>query len=130
VFLGRNPVIPLFKIYPFWKFFLNPASSSGKKIRGQRKKENWRNPILSCDSVYSFSNYECDPLSPPKGEATQGERPLDPLINFHLPSAGLSQRGDAQTSVVDASDAVAPKSDLDKTYDFYRAKKGELENRF
>ena len=39
-----------------------------------------RNPILSCDSVTFFGNYECDPLSPPEGEAMQGERPFDPLF--------------------------------------------------
>ncbi len=26
------------------------------------------------------SSYESDPLSPPQGEAAQGERPLDPLF--------------------------------------------------
>ena len=44
-----------------------------------------RNPIISCDSVTFFGNYESDPLSPPEGEAMQGVRPLDPpfLAEFY-----------------------------------------------
>jgi hypothetical protein len=40
-------------------------------------------------------NYEGDPLSPPKGEATQGEHPLDPHFRciFHQPCERLSHSG-------------------------------------
>jgi hypothetical protein len=41
---------------------------------------SFRNPILYCDSVTFFGNYECDPLSPPEGEAMQGEVPLTPIF--------------------------------------------------
>ena len=37
-------------------------------------------PTLSSHSVILYSSYEGDPLSPPKGEATQGEHPLDPFF--------------------------------------------------
>jgi hypothetical protein len=48
-----------------------------------------RNPILSGDSVIFLGNYESDPLSPPKGEEAQGERPLDPLLaEFSLTFCG------------------------------------------
>jgi len=34
---------------------------------------------------YFPDNFECDPLSPPEGEAAQGERPLDPLFSGVFP---------------------------------------------
>ena len=34
--------------------------------------------LFSCHQVNLCGSYEGDPLSPPKGEATQGEHPLDP----------------------------------------------------
>ena len=34
----------------------------------------------SCHSQFFWKIYEGDPLSPPEGEADQGENPLDPLI--------------------------------------------------
>jgi hypothetical protein len=43
-----------------------------------------RNPNLSCDSVIFFGNYEGDPLSPPEGEAAQGEYRLDPALSIIL----------------------------------------------
>ena len=40
--------------------------------------------FLSCNLVIFFDDYESDPLSPPEGEATQGERPLDSQVEFSL----------------------------------------------
>jgi len=36
--------------------------------------------LCSCHQVTFCGSYEGDPLSPPKGEATHGEHPLDPPL--------------------------------------------------
>ena len=49
-------------------------------------ERNKREPFL----IFLDRCYEGDPLSPPEGEASQGERPLDPLRYF------FSYKGDFQ----------------------------------
>jgi len=72
-----------------------------------------------------FRDYEYDPLSPPEGEATQGEQPLEPhsfshgficgetlifLLLFANLMSGYPIIGDAPAAGSEAKVAVAPKS--------------------
>jgi hypothetical protein len=58
-----------------------------------------------CDS------YEGDPLSPPEGEAAQGEHPLDPRFFINLLRA-IIVLGDARAAGAEAQSAGVPKSDF------------------
>jgi hypothetical protein len=46
--------------------------------------------LLPSIFLYFKRGYEGDPLSPPDGEATQGEHPLDPLYFSSLPKKNFS----------------------------------------
>jgi hypothetical protein len=64
---------------------------------------------LSYNPVIFFGIYESDPISPPEGEAMQGERPFDPLflVEFFLTFYGLILYvGDARAAGAKASDAA------------------------
>jgi hypothetical protein len=62
--------------------------------------------ILFC--LYSFilcGSLENDPLSPPEGEAAQGEHPLDPLLFFRIyfnRIRSYRNRGDARATGAEA----------------------------
>jgi hypothetical protein len=64
------------------------------------------NPISSCDPVYSFGNYEGDPLSPLRVRQPKGSVPLTPA-EFSLIFCGLIPVwGMPEAAGVEASDAV------------------------
>jgi hypothetical protein len=69
--------------------------------------------FFSCHQFNLCSCYEGDPLSPPKGEATQEEAPLTPPLSryFHQPYGGYRILGDALAVGAEARGAEAPKSD-------------------
>ncbi len=85
--------------------------------------------FFSTIRLYSFSYYECDPLSPPKGEATHGVHPLDPLFSGIItnPLWILSQYGEFPSGGKEVSDCRRPQyRPMIKTDNFYRAKLSEI----
>ena len=70
--------------------------------------------LFSCHQVNLCGSYEGNPLSPPKGEATQGEHPLDPHFRgiFINLLRGYHIFGDALAAGAEARCAGAPKSDF------------------
>jgi hypothetical protein len=70
---------------------------------------------FSRHSAILCSSYEGNPLSPPKGEAVQGEHPLDPLffrsIIFNL-IRGYRNMGDAQVAGAEARCLKSPQERL------------------
>ena len=98
---GTEKRLTLFKTVTRSSNRKSPESPADKKITNIFRLRFF-GPVeilfLSCDWVIFFDNYESDPLSPPEGEATQGERPLDPpaefLLTFYgpIPVRGMLER--------------------------------------
>jgi hypothetical protein len=65
----------------------------------------------TCNFVSSFRNNECDPLSPPEGEAACGEHPPDPLIFLDCFLRHYRYMGMPQRRGLKAQCAGAPRSD-------------------
>jgi hypothetical protein len=66
-----------------WQFLVDSAQS-----------EFWliRNPFFLMVLYFLSGCLECDPLSPPEGEAAQGEHPLTPPVFRVFPSFLVSLR--------------------------------------
>jgi hypothetical protein len=104
-----------------WKKFLSKFTIHKKKCIVEIIFSALLKPSFSRCSHTLYIIWEGDPLSPPEGEAPQGEHPLDPHFSINLLWA-IAMLGDARAAGVEARCAVAPKSDSLVPYkDFNRA---------
>ena len=61
--------------------------------------------------IFYFSYYEGDPLTPPEGEAAQGEHPLDPRFFINLLRV-IAVLGNARAAGAEVRSAGVPKSEV------------------
>ena len=77
---------------PIFSISLNGVDPEGTLFRCNSKLKLWLCK-KSCHTPFFWKGYEGDPLSPPEGEAAQGEHPLDPFSPVFKENFSSTSRG-------------------------------------